>query len=417
MIRVFKSIARDNRSVFCLGYLLFYIFFVLPLFVHTVYPFEYYSFIKANAAISDLRANIIYVVFDLVLSTVLMFFIKRSDPKLSKKKKYKIYIAESGKYVSKQVSNFCFMFIVFTFVLIIIKNGPGILFAGYGARLDNPSYEIFEPLITVSILFYTVLMIFSKDYRHSHLFFKKFLATILIILFIYMHGKRFIVAQFVILFVYLLFVSKRINGKQLLALCGISAVMVIGFAYLYGALFKNNTSSLGEYMLIDLSRHYTLMYQFYCEGIGRAISVNRFDAIIADLTAILPRSIWPDKPYPFSNSITGSLVGLSPSNENLGWSTTITYFSDLFDSFSYFGLIVGIAIMIFVFKRIDKTGKASSKALGFYVAINMFTVQFSAYIIPLLIFAVLVFFVNKLFREKGGTKPELVQNQNATCQG
>lgn len=382
LIVIFREIRHNNRSVFCYAYLLFYVFFVLPLLVHSIYNFEYESFYKANDALKDVFSNFIYCLF-LCVITLLVFY-KYNKVHLKPTKGTRVKIRKEYQ-VPNRVARACFGFIVFTFLLIMFKNGFSLLFKGYGYRLDDPSVEIYEPLITVSILFYFVLLFYSS----KKCIIERLISTVLVIIFLYIHGKRFILAQFAILLIYSIFMSKRIKGTTLLFLFGLSFVAVIGFAYLYGMVFKKNVNSLVEYVLIDLSRHYTLMYQFYCEKIGRAISLHRFDAIIADILSIVPRSLWKNKPYPFSNSITRSLVGLPVANENIGWSTTITIFSDLFDSFSYFGLIIGAIALVAILRKVDKAEHVLFQVLGCYLITCIFTVQFAAYITPVLIYAVL----------------------------
>ncbi len=376
---------RNDRNILCFGFLLFYLFFVFPLIICSIFDYKYNSFIMANEAMKDIWANIYYAIFVILVSLLLCIFTNKKTLNRSKSK----------KYVSRNISLLAFWFIVIVFLIILIRNGISILLDGYGARLNNTTYEIYEPLVSVSMLFYLILIHYTKKMG-----LRKIIGTIVIVLLIYIHGKRFIAAQFLILIAFDLFYSKKVNGRTFVALISLCAILIIGLAYLYGVLLKKNTSSLVDYFLIDMSRHYTLIYQFFCKSSEKLISINNYDAIVADLFIFIPRNIWETKVYPFSNSITRSLLGLSPSNENLGWSTTITIFSDFYDSFGFLGLIMTIILFLIICFLINKSKNITIRILGIYFVMNFMTVQFSAYAIPCLIYVVTVLVYSAFFKKR-----------------
>lgn len=372
-----------NKRTQYVFYLIFYLFFVFPVILQSIFHYEYEGFWKANAALNDNFATGMYYCFIAIFST---YFVLRK-----KKEKYNVVEYERNQSL---LSKFSICFILFTTLFTIATNGISIIFAGFGARLNNSNYSINEQLISISMILY--LFLFFKDKKINYK--KIIIPTLCILLLMWIHGKRFIIAEFLLLFVVLLLITNKITGKKFILLSIIMCVGIIGFSYVYGVFFKKNATSLVEYFSIDLSRHYTLIYQFYCQKNGIDISVNTFDAIIAILFFMVPRSLWIQKPYPFSNAITRSLIGYTPANVNLGWSTTVSIFCDLFDSLSYFGLILAAVLIYQMCKKVNKSQRIEMIILGNYLLLNLFTVQIVASL-TVIIICYLVFKICLLFEQ------------------
>ena len=193
------------------------------------------------------------------------------------------------------------------------------------------------------------------------------------------------IASVVIMAIFTMSISGQLKGKTVVRMLGVATVSIVAFAYLYGVFLKGNVSSLRDYFAIDLARDYTLIYQIHCQRIGRTISVNYGDALLYIFLFWIPRSVWPAKPYPFVNALTRSMLGLSPVNENLGWASTASIFSDLYDTFNVLGLAIGVAFICFLCKRTDRSKKATTKVLIIYILVQLITVQLSAALIAIVV--------------------------------
>lgn len=160
-------------------------------------------------------------------------------------------------------------------------------------------------------------------------------------------------------------------------------------------------TSFIDYLNVDFSRQYTLVYQFYCSMNGRNISINDFDGITYLLTFFVPRTLWPDKPYPFVNYLTLSLVGQDNVEfTNAGWATTCSIFSDLYDSLSFLGIALGIWLIMKLIKQINDSTSVPFRVLLIYITVKLLTVQISSSIIQISIMAIIILiFTNRSTRK------------------
>ena len=197
---------------------------------------------------------------------------------------------------------------------------------------DRSARHVNEVLTACGMICYLTLLGHRKYLSHFHLTAVTFLA----VSFAWFVGKRAIVARTLVLSVYVLSITGELKGRKLIRMLFWAAGGSVVFCVAYGLLMKRTFASLVDYFMVDMSRQYTLVYQFYCSIIGRQISVNRFDAILWILGFWVPRTFWPNKPYPFVNQLTYSLVYQTEAQIifNVGWAVTCSLFSDLFDSFS-----------------------------------------------------------------------------------
>ena len=179
----------------------------------------------------------------------------------------------------------------------------------------------------------------------------------------------------------------------------VACAVLLPLCFLYGLLFKENTTSFLDYFNVDFSRQYTLVCQFYCDRIGRDISINPYDGIVYLLTFFVPRILWFEKPYPFVNYLTLSLVGQDfVEFESAGWATTCSIFSDLYDSLSILGLALGIVMFLKMFKKVNNEKRAHYKIMWLYIIVRLLTVQISSAILQITVMLILVFLVDKLFK-------------------
>lgn len=276
-----------------------------------------------------------------------------------------------------------------------MQNGLSVVLQ-FGMGYFNEDATIIIPLFSCSIIFYLVILTYKRYVSNSIFIFD----TILIFALLWIQGKRRMIASVLIMALFSLSISGVVKGKKFIRVFGVASVSIVIFAYLYGVFLKGNVSSLRDYFGIDLARDYSLIYQFYCHRIGRKISVSYGDAIVYILLFWIPRSWWPNKPYPFANSITRSLLGFAPSNTNLGWATTVSIFSDLYDTFFAPGLLIGIILICKLCKMLDRNSKATNKILLIYLIVHLLTVQLSSSLIAIFISYFLLRFCDMLKSKK-----------------
>lgn len=376
------KISNGNKTFQPYFYFVFYFFYVLPLILQMVFPgHQYVIFWRANEAMADPLSNVKYDLFALVFS----YIITRSGKKASA-----IGIAEV-KY-NKALIVICTWFIIFVFGWTIAQNGISVLLT-FAAGYLNQNLNVNEVLLGSGVLCYLTLLGHRKYISRGRFA----IVTILTIAIIWIIGKRYIIAETVMLGIFIIAITGDISGKKIVRYIAAGGIGIIAFCVFYGTFIKGNFLSVVDYFMVDMSRQYTLVYQFFCSSIGRKISIGQFDAILYLVVFWIPRSVWPGKPYPFVNQLTYSLVSANTLTAyfNMEWATTCSIFSDFFDSLSWIGIIAAFFLIAHFLKVTNRSSRLHYKILAMYFTIHLITVQFSAAIVQIFI-CLLIFFISDL---------------------
>lgn len=394
-----KKLVGDDKSFQYYFYLLFYVFYVFPVALQLCFPsHEYIIFWRANEAMGQPIPNIIYDIFVITFSLLIIRTGKRNKLKNG-----------CELECNRMIVRVCTLVIITVFAMTLAMNGISPLIS-YASGYVNESLNINESLIGCGIICYLVLLGHKKYISKIHLI----SMTMLVIGFMWVVGKRYILAETIIMGIYVLSITGIIQGKKFLKYLIFGGTSVIAFCVIYGIVLKGNFNSFVDYFMVDMSRQYTLIYQFFCQMSGKEISVGKYDAVLWLIGWWIPRSVWPDKPYPFVNQLTYSLVSTStvPSGENMGWATTCGVFSDLFDSFSYFGLVLAMFLFISLFKMINSNKKPHFKILMMYLTVKLLTVQISSSIIQIVLSFVLFLLCDKFDEIQKKRKQILLDKEN-----
>lgn len=365
-------IKKGSNAIHYYFYLIYYFFFIFPVILMILVPnYKYKIFWRANDAMEDPISNIIYYIFTMFFSVCIIH-----SSRMSREVKVKNFT------YNRLAINTCTAVIIFVFLITIMRNGIGILTSGYGVHYTKGIYEINEPLIGCGIMCFLILLGYSEYVSK----FRIWICSFIIIAFFSFVGKRYIIAETLILCVYVLSMTGKLQGRKFIKCLFLVASGVLGLCVAYGIVIKGNFTGIVDYLAVDFSRQYTLVYQIFSKNIERQISIYKWDAIIYILAWWIPRVLWPTKPYGFVNQLTISLTSeMDPILKNMGWATTCSIFSDLFDSFSYIGLLMGILIFVWILDKANKTSKPHQKIFLMYLSIKLVTVQISSWIIQIVL--------------------------------
>ena len=390
-LSVFVVLKKIKVGKICMQYfvyMLFYFFFVLPIFSQIIYPdYEYIGFNRANPAMRDVLSNLIYLVFIWTFS----FFIRKSEKKTPE-------LISNKLIINTFVTNVCSWVVVLCFMLTLALSGVQVILGGYGyAYINSEIVGVNESIIGCGIISYLIVL-------GSHRYVSKYrigFLSIFVFFFFWIVGKRYIIAETLILAICVLGMTKGISGKKMIKSLFIGSAFILIGGFMYGVFFKKNVDSFIDYLNVDFSRQYTLVYQFYCDQIGRKISINQFDGIVYLVTFFIPRFLWWNKPYPFVNYLTQSLIGYeNVMFESVGWATTCSIFSDLYDSFSFLGLALGIWLFVKLCNKVNKESRCQYKVLLMYVIIRLLTVQISSSIIQISIVFLIILISSRIGHKK-----------------
>jgi oligosaccharide repeat unit polymerase len=200
---------------------------------------------------------------------------------------------------------------------------------------------------------------------------------------IWLNGKRHIVLLAIVLLLITFWDRKVLSGWKLLIVC-FAAIAGFGwFSYSYQTSIRsmNVVGALKQYddFRIDYGRDHGIKYAIYCELHPEQPSILQYrgESILFDLVSFVPRSLWPDKPWPYAVYATAADLGIQP--ESLGWGITTSWLDEAIANFGWIGMAIGPLSLAFVCRLGDSRRTKVTQFLTIAVSCLMLAVQFSAF--------------------------------------
>lgn len=258
-------------------------------------------------------------------------------------------------------------FLISPLIALLFAPDPG-FYAHYGAVVGptfTPIVEHYHLLVGESCLLSTVAgfaLLISQE--RVALAFCEVLPFF--ILASWLTGKRSDVFLVVVLMWIALWVRGKITPSVLLAGGVATGVGLLMYSGWYQATLRPSAVSdrqrAYEMFRVDYGRDQDLRMALYCEITDdRRILSYRGESLVFDMTMAIPRSVWPQKPMPYS--IYMAAAGLYTKPRFFGWSVTTSILDEAIANFSWFGLLVGplvLTVICWIGDRADPLGKSLS---------------------------------------------------------
>lgn len=394
-----KYIVRGKSKTINIIYIVFYIFFVIPVILDIVIgrP-NYYNSPGFYLASRDEVTSIIYAIYISIIPLIWRIFSK------SKSDIFKISIARFNFNIIHKI------------LLNILAVSPiiGLLFSpdlstyiNYAASprgllsVEGSSYHILlSRLSLVSIIaIFLLLMIKKKIYLFS------IVAYFPLIFFsVWIHGKRSIVMITILLFTYLLWNKKILRGFNLVIYGILIVTLFILFSNSYQTDFRYSASSsknleyIYENFRIDYGRDDVTKLAIYAELNPNEVEIleYRFQSFLFSMTGFIPRSWWPEKPYPYDYYLTSAVELVNM--QILPYKMTSSILDESIANLSWLGMLIGPLIIFFICRIGDSTNSAMIRLLTILVASLLLAVQLISFIVYVIMWLILVIFNKSKYR-------------------
>lgn len=199
----------------------------------------------------------------------------------------------------------------------------------------------------------------------------------------WVNGKRYIVLIIVVLFGCALWSRGAIKRRTFVILAPVAAAMFLFFSAAYqGELRGFNMSDSGKQydnIRLDYGRESVIRMTLYAElhpDTG-AILEYRMQSLLFDLTMFVPRTIWPDKPWPYAVYATASAFRV-PIRE-LGWGITTNWLEEAVANFGWPGLIIGPMLLACICRIGDATQDSIVRLVTILFSSMFLAVQLPAF--------------------------------------
>ena len=236
------------------------------------------------------------------------------------------------------------------------------IYASYGARgLESDFTTLNANLIIISIIAFFVWY-FRKDSSVARII----LMIAYSLLIIWISGKRYTVITVIYCFVYMYTLFKN-NKRKKLNLGFLFMVIVIGVV-LYSAYYITTVKVLSDgsfqstysALRIDFGRDdvvkYTIMTEYFD---GKRILEYPLETIISTIFMIVPRSVFPNKPYPHYRYLTASLFNTNIYSIPAGMTPTILEM--MISNFRWLGMPLCILFICWYCKKADSSKNKTQK--------------------------------------------------------
>ncbi len=247
----------------------------------------------------------------------------------------------------------------------------------------------------ISIIGFNGIILFSRKYPIKT---SIFLSPFLLVNFI-LNGKRHIVALFCFLLLSSLLIKNYIKGYKLFLLCLINLIAVAIYSFLFQSLYRNisvNTVGFNQYyenIRVDYGRDDVIKMAIYSELYPDRMKILEFrgQSIFFNFIFFLPRSIFPNKPWPYATYFTSALLGIWPV-QHLGWGMTTSWLDESIANFSWFGILIGPLFISLLCRLGDSQGSILLIIMTTFIACLLLAVHIAAFIIIFWVFILLIIY-------------------------
>jgi hypothetical protein len=385
-----KRLYSGSRDPWVFLYLLFFIFYSLPVILELFYgQINYFPLTDVIKAKNDIFSKIKYLLFLISFQ----FFFEYDYLK------FKISHTIKKINISFQIPvMILYLFVISPIFLFFIE--PGYIYLlispfGSTAVLGFNIKSFPEFYSTIALLSFLLLISNKKNKVLTIIFLSTF-----VLIYIYVVGKRYLVAEFLIFTTIAFIIRNKTLNIKVINFIIVAASLLILFSIYYQFFIKITDSSftlynIYSYLKIDFSRDYVVTYSFY-----KRMELNNLDLFYQGITRtfsyFIPRSIYPMKPLPFAQVITSYMLGYDKPFL-LGWGTTTTFIAELVFYYGYLpGLFLTFVITNFLINWIRKLENEYTLVFLFYILFKLFLVEINHSVIQLLIVFIPVFLTFKI---------------------
>ncbi len=164
---------------------------------------------------------------------------------------------------------------------------------------------------------------------------------------IWINGKRNLTALAIVGLWYLLLRRGKFVKFDVVGSLVVFAVVLYGYSVIYQDTVRNIGSSSQDFQAvyenfrIDFGRDDRIKMTIFAELYPDKMQILEYrgQSLLFYASMYIPRTIWPEKPYPYSTYFTSALFLIPP--RLLGWGMTTSWLEEAIANFSWFGLLLG----------------------------------------------------------------------------
>ena len=374
-IRAILDIGSTQRRSVSFLLLVFFVFYGIPIFLDLIFGIPDYD--GTPGFLVGATTSSVAVVYDLFVAVCPPFwwFTARSQ-------------RQSGDrllvFAGKKAQKVLWLLLASPVIALVFAPQPGV-YLTYGAVLGanmsvaaSAFHGIIGGLSILSLVAGTGLLLFRHNFGRSCLLVLPFVTAS-----IWLEGKRTIVALCIVLFWAVAWMRGLLTQSRLITFGACTLIAFGGYVAWYQLTFRPtsvaNSYSVYENSRVDYGRDHDLKAAIYCElkGDDQPILEYRGQSILFYLTMYVPRSRWPEKPWPYAVYVTAHALQISATD--IGWGLTSSFLDEAVANFGWLGLLVGPLAFALLCRICDHSPDPFVKVVGVLVACLLMSVELAAF--------------------------------------
>lgn len=353
--------------------IVFFIVFVSPIFLDIIFSKpEYRNFYGFYIYEEDNRVAFIYNLFIVFVSYFNYFF----------RGKQIVNLNISNNFIKIDI----FLLSVALLPLFFVFFAPNIdlykLYGGASVRDFDEFSNAFHGYLNI----FTFLSGFVCSYLIIKNFNKRIFLTFFLFLIVFfdfwLNGKRTIVLIFLFFLGFFYLIINR-NLKSFLFI-----LMLIFIYSFYNSWYQSNIRDFDdsksfnekyENIRVDYFRDQRVKMAIYGELKPYKIKIlpHRGESFIFSSTFFIPRSIWPNKPYPYAQYFTSAMFNSEP--KLWGWGMTTSIYDEFIANLGLIGLLLIQILLVYYIKITGKLKSPKFQIYSIFLFILLMMVQMIAF--------------------------------------
>jgi len=379
--RATVNITSKNRRSASFLVLVFFVFYGVPILLDIVMGVPEYAFTPGlrYGATSE-TTNAVYDLF-VMSCPVFWWYTSRSFFPASR------YLVVSP---GRRAQRVLYLLLASPLLALVFAPQRGV-YLRYAAILGNnlsgesrDYYAIIATLTVISLAAGVGLLLIHRNFVRALFLILPFMALAM-----WLQGKRSIVALGFLLIWTAAWMRGFLTRSRAITFGILCVIAFAGYVAWYEATFRPdavaNSYSTYENSRIDYGRDHDLKSAIFCElDDSDKILDYRGQSMLFDLTMYVPRSVWPDKPWPYPMYLTAYALQIQTQREELETEITTSLLDEAVANFGWAGLLLGPVVFALLCRVCDHSPDPLVKVVGVLLACLFLTVNLSAFM-PLML--------------------------------
>lgn len=408
LIIIGKQISKRNFSLFFLLTIVFEVFFVLPIFLDIVVEepnLEKYKGFYISQ--KDQLTNIIYTIFVSIVPYIFYFEGKKTARSIGANNIQEICnnFLEKVNLSKVTILGLSLLSLLPVWLALFSPRPQNYFFdfAHFFNNTDAIGYEYHTSIMYIGLYIALISVLILKLFSKKNDLFSNYIVIVSIFFILWFCGKRTL-PSLAIMGIVMINIIRLPKGKTIWKDLFAGGFLIIAFFFLYIMLTDKRLVGLDSYdvMRVYFGRDDEVKMAIYSLLYPDKMKILDFwgQSYLFILTFFIPRSIWPNKPWPYATYFTSSLVGLE-STRYLGWHMTTSWFGESIANFGWFGFLIGVWLFIKFIKISEKRDSVVVVVISTVTLSMLMVLQFSANLKFIFIWILsLIIFNNKKKKQK-----------------